>query len=440
MSMAFSKPAISVAGGDAGHRYEGAATGKKGLLGVLGPGLITGASDDDPSGIATYSQAGAQFGYGLLWTLLFSYPLMTAIQEISALIGRVTGHGIAGNMRKYYPRWLLFAVVALVFTANTFNIGADIQAMGAALNLLMGGPILLYAIVFGVGSLLLQVFIPYHRYARILKWLTLALLAYVATIFAVHVPWRTALRDTVVPRFAWTRDAITMLVAVLGTTISPYLFFWQASQEAEDEDLNPDEQPLKVAPEQAPAQIARIRVDTYVGMAVSNVIAFFIMVTTAATLHAHGTTNIQTAAQAAEALRPLAGRFAFALFALGIIGTGLLSVPVLGGSAAYAAGEAMHWRIGLEHKPRRAKKFYGVLAFATVVGIALNLLHFNPIKALFWSAVLNGVVSGPIMAVMMVMSCNAKVMGQFTLTRRQRILGWLSTAVMLACAAAMFAV
>ena len=412
---------------------------KKSILKNLGPGLVTGASDDDPSGIATYSQAGAQFGFHMLWALLFCYPLMACMQQISAMIGRVTGRGIAGNMRHYYPRPLMFGIVLLVVCANVFNLGADIGAMGASVNLLVGGPTLLYAAGFALLSLGLEIAVPYHKYARLLKWLTLALFAYVGTVFVVHIPWKSALRATVVPTFSLNAKFLTALVAVLGTTISPYLFFWQASEEVEEEQASPQERPLKHAPEQGPAQMSRIRFDTYAGMAFANIVAFFIMLTTAVTLHAHGVSNIQTSAQAAEALRPVAGRFVFALFAAGIIGTGLLAVPVLGGSAAYAVGEAMHWRVGLEHRPMRARNFYIVLAVATLIGLGLNFVHMDPIKALFWSAVLNAVTSGPIMIVMMLMSSNRKVMGEFTVTRYQKAIGWLSTAVMIGCAVVVFA-
>lgn len=412
---------------------------KKGFLAQLGPGLITGASDDDPSGIATYSQAGAGFGFGLLWVLLFCYPLMACMQEISGTIGRVTGRGLAGNIRKHYPRWLLYGLVTLLLAANIFNIGADIGAMGAAVHLLIGGPILVYAALFAAGSLLLQVFIPYRRYARFLKWLTLALFAYVATVFVVHVPWEQALLATVIPHIEFEPKFITALVAVLGTTISPYLFFWQASLENEERKASPTERALKKEPSQGPEQLRRIRMDTYAGMAFANLVAFFIVLTTAVTLNAHGITDIQTSAQAAEALRPIAGKFAFALFALGIIGTGLLAIPVLGGSAAYAAAEAINRRAGLEQKLSNAKTFYVILIVATLIGLGLDLIKLDPIKALFWSAVINGIVSGPVMVMLMLMASNNKVMGQFTLSRKQKIVGWLATLIMIAAGVSIFA-
>ena len=410
----------------------------KNWLQMLGPGLITGASDDDPSGIGTYSQVGAQFGYAMLWTMLFSYPLMSGIQEISARIGRVTGRGIAGNLRKYYPRWLTYIIAGLLVIANVINLGADLSAMGAALQLLMGGSVLLYAVMFAVISLLLQIFVPYQKYVNLLKWLTLVLFAYVATVFVVRVPWGEALHSTFIPALEFKADYLAALIAVLGTTISPYLFFWQASQEVEEIDLAPTEQALKESPYQAPKQMGRIKADTYIGMGISNLIAFFIILTSAVTLHAHGKTDIQSAAQAAEALRPVAGDFAFALFAVGIIGTGLLAVPVLAGSAAYAVSGVFGWSASLERQALQAKQFYGVLAAATLIGLGLNFTSIDPIKALFWAAVINGVLAGPVMVVIMLMATNPAVMGQFTLSRRLRITGWLATAVMLVAAGGLF--
>ncbi len=412
---------------------------KQGLLQTLGPGLVTGASDDDPSGIATYSQVGAQFGYSLLWTMPFSYPLMCGIQEISALIGRVTGRGIAGNLRRHYAPWILYSIVGLMVAANIINIGADIGAMGAAAALLSGGPALAFAAFFAVASVVLETLAPYEKYAGILKWLCLVLLAYVATVFVVHVPWHRALTSTVLPSIHLTGTSITSLVAVLGTTISPYLFFWQAEAEVDLEQASPLEAPLLRRPADAPAQMHRIRVDTYTGMGASNIVAYFIMLTAAATLHAHGLTNIQTSTDAARALEPIAGKFAYLLFAVGIIGTGLLAVPVLAGSAAYAVGEALRWPVGLGRDPLKAKGFYGVLALATFLGLGLNLVHIDPIKALFWSAVINGVVAGPIMILMMRMGTNPKIMGQFTLKTGQKFWGWTATIVMLLAAVGLFA-
>ena len=403
----------------------------------LGPGLITGAADDDPSGIATYSQAGAQFGFNMLWTVLFTYPLMVGIQVVSARIGRVSGHGLATNIRRHYPAWLLYSVVGLLLIANTINIAADVSAMGEALKLIVGGPAQLYAVAFGVVSLLLQVFIPYRRYVRILKWLTLALLAYVATAFVVHIPWSRVLVSALAPHMSWKREYITTVVAVFGTTISPYLFFWQASQEVEDQLVDPRAQPLIRAPHQAKANLKRIKIDTYVGMGFSNLVAFFIILTTAVTLNLHGITDIQTSAQAATALRPIAGEFAFMLFSAGIIGTGLLAIPVLAGSSAYAMAGAFKWKNSLERTPMRAKQFYGIIAISTVIGIALGFTSIDPIKALYWSAVINGVISVPIMVVMMLMAVRPEIMGKFVITTGLRVMGWLATLMMAAAVVAM---
>ena len=400
------------------------------LAEIMGPGLITGASDDDPSGIATYSQVGAQFGYGLGWTLVVTFPLMAAIQEIAARIGRVTGLGIAGNLARYYPATLVNVIVALLILANVINIGADLGAMAAALQLLIGGPSFLYVIGFAVISVLLEVFVRYSRYVSVLKYLTLSLLAYVATVFVVGTPWLEVLKTIVLPPLSFSKDYILSITAVLGTTISPYLFFWQAEEEVEEEHEKPEKSPLIDAPQQAPAELSRIRIDTVVGMGLSNLVALFIVITTAATLHADGQTDIQTSAQAAEALRPIAGPFAFVLFAAGIIGTGLLAMPVLAGSAAYALGEAMGWRVGLAQKAGRAKGFYGALTLATLIGAVMNFSPIDPIKALFWSAVINGIVAVPVMVIMMLMTQRRDIMGQFVLPPVLRGLGWLATLVM----------
>jgi NRAMP (natural resistance-associated macrophage protein)-like metal ion transporter len=413
-------------------------TAKRSFLQKLGPGLITGASDDDPSGIATYSQTGAQFGFSMLWVMLFSYPLMAVMQELCARIGRVTGAGIAANMRKHYPPALLYAVVLLLCIANIFNLGADIGAMGAASQLLVGGPTTVYVLLFALLSLVLQMHLHYTSYLKYLKWLTVALFAYVLTAFVVHVPWGQVLRATVLPSLSFNARYFIVLIAVLGTTISPYLFFWQASQEAEDLRVAPAEHPLKRAPWQALEHFRRIRVDTYVGMGVSNLVAFFIILTTAATLHHAGIMDVHTSAQAAKALEPLAGRFAFVLFAAGIIGTGLLAVPVLAGSAAFGVAEAFKWRVSLQRQPNEAKGFYAVIAAATMIGLALNFVGIDPIRALFWSAVINGIVSTPLMLVIMLMSANPKVMGQFTLPLPLRIAGWIATAVMLLASIGLF--
>ena len=405
---------------------------------VLGPGLIAGASDDDPSGIATYSQAGAQFGYGLTWTLLLTYPLMAAIQEISARIGRVTGFGIAGNIRRNYPRWLLYPLVGLVVVANVINLGADLGAMGAGVKLLIGGPAMVYVAVFGVASVLLEIFMGYSKYVAVLKWLSLSLLAYAATAFIVGVSWSKVALYTFVPHITWKAEYFVTVVAVFGTTISPYLFFWQAEEEVEDQQEKPGAEPLTQAPQQAREEIRRIEIDTYFGMGISNLVALFIVVTTAATLNVHGITDIKSSADAAQALRPLAGDFAFAVFAAGIIGTGLLALPVLAGSAAYALGEALNWPVGLARLWYQARAFYGTIALATALGVAMNYLPIDPMKALFWSAVINGVAAVPIMAIMMLIATRKKVMGSFTLPLALRLLGWIATAVMALAALAMW--
>ncbi len=408
------------------------------LLAKLGPGLITGAADDDPSGIATYSQAGAQFGFNMLWTILLTYPLMAGIQIASARIGRVSGHGLASNMRRHYAPWLVYAVVGLLLIANTINIAADVSAMGDAMALIAGGPARVYAVGFGVLSLCLQIFIPYHRYVRVLKWLTLALLAYVATLFVVRTPWAEVLRGTLLPQLSWKPEYITTLVAVFGTTISPCLFFWQASQEIEEQRGNPQARSLLDAPEQARENFRRIKLDTFIGMGFSNLVAFCIILTTAVTLHLHGITEIRSSVQAAEALRPIAGEFAFMLFSAGIIGTGLLAIPVLAGSAAYAMAGAFHWKDGLELEFMDARKFYGIIAVSTSIGVLLGFTPINPIQALYWSAVINGVISVPIMAVVMLMVGRPEIMGRFVASCGLKIMGWSATAAMALAVTAMF--
>ena len=404
----------------------------------LGPGLITGAADDDPSGIATYSQAGAQFGYQLGWTLALTYPLMVGIQMVSARMGRVTGHGLASNVRSHFPRPVLYAVVVMLVVANTINIAADIAAMGEALRLVAGGPMHIYAILFGVVCLGLQVFLRYQVYVRYLKWLTLALLAYVAVVFTIAVPWREVAMGLLWPRVALNAQALTVIVAVFGTTISPYLFFWQAAQEVEELNADPAATALKLDPADARSHLKRIKFDTYFGMGFSNLIALFIIISCAATLHRNGITDIATSAQAAEALRPLAGDAAFLLFSLGIIGTGMLAVPVLAGSAAYAVAETFEWKTGLDLKLLEAREFYAIITFATLGGVLLDFTPIDPIKALFWSAVVNGVIAVPIMVVMMLLADDPKVMGAFTVTRRLKMLGWLATWTMAAAVVAMF--
>jgi NRAMP (natural resistance-associated macrophage protein)-like metal ion transporter len=408
----------------------------------LGPGLITGAADDDPSGIATYSQAGAQFGYGLLWTVVVTYPLMVAIQMVSARFGCITGRGLAANIKVVYPRSLLYLIVGLLVAANTFNLAADISAMGDALRLLLGGSAHVYSLTFGLLCLVLQVFLSYRHYVRYLRWLTLALLSYVAVMLTIHVPWSAVLVGALWPKLSLNHDLLTMIVAVFGTTISPYLFFWQAAQEVEDSRAAGvhGRKPHVTAHEKAEVRLhlRRIRWDTYIGMGFSNIVAFFIIATTAATLHAAGITDIQTSAQAAEALRPIGGEFTFLLFSMGIIGTGLLAVPVLAGSAAYAVAESFEWRTGLDVKLREAKGFYTIIAVATLGGVVLDFARVNPIRELIWSAILNGVIAVPIMAVMMLLAGQKRIMGPFVIRRPLRRLGWVATAVMAISVVAMF--
>jgi NRAMP (natural resistance-associated macrophage protein)-like metal ion transporter len=400
-----------------------------GFLKSLGPGLVTGAADDDPSGIATYSQVGAQFGYGLAWTMLFSFPLMAVIQEVSARIGCVTGRGIAQNLRRHYSPWLLRLVVVLLLIANVINLGADLGAMGAALGLLIGGPKLIYAAAFGALCILLETFMSYARYAAVLKWTTVSLFAYVGVAFAAKVPWDTALAATFIPHLVVDAPHAMALVAILGTTISPYLFFWQAGQEVEELHRR-HVKALCIAPRDAGPELQRIRTDTIIGMGVSNLVAIFIIFATAATLNAHGVTEIQTSSDAAEALRPVAGIFTFALFAAGIIATGMLAVPVLAGSAAYAVSEVFGWTEGLDRRPREAKAFYSTIAVATFGGVALNFTSLDPVKALYWSAVVNGVLAAPLMAVMMMIAMNRRIMGRLTLPPAMAALGWFATAIM----------
>jgi NRAMP (natural resistance-associated macrophage protein)-like metal ion transporter len=401
-----------------------------GFFQKLGPGLVTGASDDDPSGIATYSQVGAQFGNGLLWTMLLSYPLMAAIQEICARIGRVTGCGLAANLRKNYPRPLLYFVLVAMSAANIFNLGADIGAMGASLALIVPLKVLVLTVTLGIISLIAVLFIPYSTYAKYLKWLTLSLFSYVGVVFFVHVPWPSVLRATLIPHVALTKEFLMALIAVLGTTISPYLFFWQASQEVEEVQANRGEKALKRAPGQAGEQLGRIHTDTYVGMGFSNVVAFSIILTAASTLHTHGILDVATCEQAASALEPIAGRFAVTVFVCGIVGTGLLAVPVLASAAAYGIGEGCQWRVSLERRPKQAVGFYSAIGIAITTGLLLNFWRINPVRALYWAAILNGIVAAPLMCVIMMMASNRKVMGKFVIPAYLRWVGWCATAVM----------
>ena len=400
------------------------------VLRLLGPGLVTGAADDDPSGIATYSQAGAQFGYGLLWTVFLTTPFMIAIQLVSARIGRVTGKGLAANVMELAPRWLVLGLVFLLVAANTFNIAADIAAMGEALSLVIGGLNHEHALIFASASTLLQVFVPYRRYAPVLKFMTLTLFAYVATALTVNIPWHTALLTAIWPKPVINADYFLMVVAVLGTTISPYLFFWQASQEVEEMNQGKKHRPLRELTRGGGTELDRIRIDTIVGMILSNVIAFSIILTTAAVLNANGVTNINSATQAADALRPLAGDFTFLLFALGIIGTGMLAIPVLAGSAAYGVSEAFGWPATLEAKAPDAVGFYTIIAAATAIGFGLTFTGIDPIHMLVWSAVLNGIVAVPIMAMMMLIVANSKLMGRFRARSWLIALGWIGTGLM----------
>ena len=402
---------------------------RRSLLSKLGPGLVTGAADDDPSGIGTYSQVGAQFGFGLSWTLLYSLPFMTVIQDVAAQIGSVTGRGIAANLRRHYPWPVGWIAVVLLLGANIINLGADLSAMGAAMQMLVGGEIVVYTIGLGLLCLLLETFLDYRRYSAVLKFATLSLFTYVAVVFAVHLSWGDAIRGVLIPHVEWTAAYATGFVAILGTTISPYLFFWQAAQEIEEEKRS-HSKPLYAAPRQAGPEMARIRQETLIGMAFSNVVAIFIVFAAAATLHASGVTQIETASQAAEALRPVAGKFAFFLFAFGIIGTGLLAVPVLAGSAAYAVSETLGRPASLDSKPAQARLFYGTIAATTLAGALLQYAGVNPVQALYWSAVINGLLAAPLMAVMMLIVTNPRVMGHLTLGPKGRLLGWAATAVM----------
>ncbi|PSC05069.1 iron transporter [Alsobacter soli] len=409
------------------------------ILRLLGPGLVAGAADDDPSGVATYSQAGAQFGYGLLWTVIITYPFMVAIQVVSARIGRATGKGVVANMRGVFPAWAMAWIVILMLAANTINIAADLAAMGSALALVIGGKGALYALLLGAACVALEVLAPYRRYAPFLKGLTMVLFFYVGTVLTIRVPWAQVAWGALWPHYALDRDAIVTVVAVFGTTISPYVFFWQAAEEVEDMKLARATRALRDYHASTKPVLRRIGIDTAVGMGFSNVIAACIIVTTAATLHAEGVTQIDTSAQAAEALRPLAGDLTFLLFALGILGTGLLAVPVLAGSAAYAVAEAFDWRSSLELKPLEARGFYAIIAGSTLIGAVIGLSPLDPIKMLFWSAVINGVVAAPVMAVMMRIASSRKAMGPAVAGPALRVGGWAATAVMALVVVAMLA-
>ena len=403
----------------------------------IGPGLITGVADDDPSGIATYSQAGAQFGLDMLWTMPLAYPLMSAIQSMCAEIGRVTGKGLAANIKAKFPPIVLRSLVLLLLIANTLNIAADVAAMGEVAELVSGFDRHLMTAAFVTLTLLLQIFVPYHRYVFFLKWLTVSLLAYVAVLFMVHVPWATVATKTAWPALSLDFNTASMVVGIFGTTISPYLFFWQASEEVEDLRAKHGAS-LLTNPAAATRELRRIHWDTWTGMFYSDLTAYFIILATAVTLHASGITDIQTASQAAGALKPLAGNFAFLLFAIGIIGVGLIGVPVLAGSAAYALAEAMSWRSGLERKAHDARGFYSVIAVSVLSGLVIQYSPITPMKALFWSAVINGIVAVPLMIVILLIATSTSVMGRFTSRRFIVVLGGIATAIMAIAAAMMF--
>ncbi len=405
-------------------------------LKALGPGLITGASDDDPSGIGTYSQTGAAFGYGQLWTMLFTVPLMTGIQEQCARIALQTGTGLAVNIRRHFPKPVLYFCVMLLFIANTINLGADLGAMAAAGTMLLGIPFVIWLVAITVVSTALLVFVEYRRYARVLRFLTLALFAYVLVPFVSPMDWGQAARGTFIPTLSLDRNYLLNLVAVLGTTISPYLFFWQANQEVEEE-INEGKTSERKRRGVSALQLKWMRTDVTSGMLLSNVVAWFIIATTASTLAAHGVRTIESAPQAAEALKPIAGNFAYALFAIGIIGTGLLAVPILAGSAAYAVSEALKMREGLYLKVRQAPGFYAVIVLSTVVGFAMNLMGIDPIRALYYSAVLNGLVAPPLLVIIMLLGNNRHIMKDKANGRVSNTLGWITTALMTVAAGAL---
>ena len=410
---------------------------RKSFLSKLGPGLVTGAADDDPSGIGTHSQIGAQFGYKLSWTFTLSFPLLAVIQIVAAEIGRVTGRGIAANLRRHYPRPLMWFAVSLLLIANVINLGADLSAMGDSMKMLVGGRAAAYTVAFGFICVGLEVFLDYRTYSSVLKWATLSLFTYIAVAAVAHIPWGQALKALFVPEIERTSAYATGFVAILGTTISPYLFFWQAGQEIEEE-RRAHTKPLCITPKDADGALKDIRTDTLIGMAFSTIISVAIVFATAATLNAHGVTNIETSAQAAQALRPVAGDLAYLLFAIGIIGTGMLAVPVLAGSAAYAMSEMFGLSASLDAKPAKARFFYAVIAATTFAGASLQALGINPVKALYWSAVVNGVLAVPLMALMMLIVRNPRAMGRLTLSNGNAIVGWAATLIMAAASAVFF--
>lgn len=398
---------------------------------TLGPGLTTGAADDDPSGITTYSQAGAQYGFNFLWLAGFSFPLMAIVQEMCARIGLVTGRGLAASIRQYFPKPILYTATLLLFAANTLNIGADLGAMAQATRLLFPH-ISFNTLILGftIITLALQIFTTYEKYAKYLKWLALVLLSYVFSALTININWSEVLQKAVIPTIAFSKDQIFLITAVLGTTISPYLFFWQTSQEVEEQILG-GKTTLKLRQEETtPQEVKNMRMDVWSGMFLSNLVMFFIIAATAATLNAHGITNITTAAQAAEALRPIAGDRTYLLFALGIIGTGMLAVPILAGSASYAISESMGWKFGLYRKLREANAFYGIIIISTGIGLGINFIGLDPIKALIYSAVFNGLIAPVILVLIVVLSGNAKIMGRWVNGRITAIFGWLIVGLM----------
>jgi NRAMP (natural resistance-associated macrophage protein)-like metal ion transporter len=399
-------------------------------LAKIGPGWVTGVADDDPSGIVTYSQAGAQFGLHMLWTMPITYPLMASIQLLCAQIGRVTGQGLAANLKNSFSPMVVFPLVFLLLMANVLNIAADIAAMGEVAQLVTGINWHIMTIVFALVTLILQIFVPYHRYVFFLKWLTLSLLAYAAVLFTVHVPWGDVFKTTLMPTLQFNAQTAAMVVGIFGTTISPYLFFWQASQEVEDMNLKSGKALKNETPENGKREIRRIQWDTWSGMFYSNLAAFFIILATSVTLHTSGLTDISTAAQAAEALRPLAGEFAYILFAIGILAVGLIAIPVLAGSAAYALSELFGWRSSLEDSIMEDKKFYLIIAVSVLLALLIQYLPINPMKALFWSAVINGIVAVPLMVAILVLVTKKSVMGSFTASKIQLTLGWFATIFM----------
>jgi len=408
----------------------------KKLLSRLGPGLITGASDDDPSGIGTYTQAGASLGFATLWTAVVTLPLMIVVQHICAKIGMVSGRGLAGVLHKYYPRWLLYPTVLGLVVANTINAGADIAAIGAALNMFVPVPITILVVPIALGVIVLQVWGSYHLIVRVFKWLSLSLFAYIIAASLAGPDWERVLISTFVPQFRTDAQYVTTLVAILGTTISPYLFFWEASEEVEEEKA---EGRTSIAARRGAtdSELRDEKIDTVVGMLLCNIVFYFVILAAASTLHSSGQTEIASATEAAQALRPLAGDLATILFAIGLIGAGLLAVPVLTGSAAYAVAETFGWRSGLDERPRHAKKFYAVIAVATLVGILIDFVGINPISALFWTAVINGVIAPPLLVVVMLVANNKKVMGTRTNGRVTNLIGWLAASVMFAAAIGM---